>query len=115
MPISFTLTVITALSMAGVPPFNGFLSKEKFLEAMIEATHTPLFSLNTLGIIFPILAIVGSIFTFVYSIKFVLHVFFGKYHSDLLPKKAHEASLLMLISPAILATLVVVLDYSLDY
>lgn len=65
---------------------------------MIEATHAPLFSLNTLGIIFPILAIVGSIFTFVYSIKFVLHVFFGKYHSDLLPKKAHEASLLMLIS-----------------
>lgn len=108
MPISFTLTVITALSMAGVPPFNGFLSKEKFLEAMIEAIHAPLFSLNTLGIIFPILAIVGSIFTFVYSIKFVLHVFFGKYHSDLLPKKAHEASLLMLISPAILATLVVV-------
>lgn len=48
----FTLTVITALSMAGVPPFNGFLSKEKFLEAMIEATHTPLFSLNTLGIVF---------------------------------------------------------------
>jgi hypothetical protein len=42
------------------------------------------------------------------NIKFVLHVFFGKYHSDLLPKKAHEASLLMLISPAILATLVVV-------
>ena len=30
MPISFTMTIITALSMAGVPPFNGFLSKEKF-------------------------------------------------------------------------------------
>ena len=30
MPISFTITVITALSMAGVPPFNGFLSKESF-------------------------------------------------------------------------------------
>lgn len=40
---------------------------------------------------------------------------FGKYHSDLLPKKAHEASLLMLISPAILATLVVVFGLFLDY
>ena len=100
--------------MAGVPPFNGFLSKEKFLEAMIEATHAPLFSLNTLGIIFPILAIVGSIFTFVYSIKFVLHVFFGKYHL-IYYLRAHEASLLMLISPAILATLVVVFGLFLDY
>ena len=63
MPISFTMTIITALSMAGVPPFNGFLSKEKFLEAMIDVTHADLMSLNTLGIIFPIIAIVGSIFT----------------------------------------------------
>ena len=28
MPISFTLTVITTLSMAGVPPFNGFYQRE---------------------------------------------------------------------------------------
>ena len=59
MPISFTITVITALSMAGIPPFNGFLSKEKFLEAMIEISHANVFSLDTLGIVFPILAIVG--------------------------------------------------------
>ncbi|MEJ7477616.1 proton-conducting transporter membrane subunit, partial [Staphylococcus saprophyticus] len=51
MPISFTLTVITTLSMAGVPPFNGFLSKEKFLESMINVTHLNLMSLNTLGIL----------------------------------------------------------------
>ena len=66
MPISFTLTVITTLSMAGVPPFNGFLSKEKFLESMINVTHLNLMSLNTLGILLPIIAIIGSIFTFVY-------------------------------------------------
>ena len=52
MPISFTITVITALSMAGIPPFNGFLSKEKFLEAMIEISHANVFSLDTLGIVF---------------------------------------------------------------
>ncbi|WP_154836575.1 Na+/H+ antiporter subunit A [Staphylococcus sp. Marseille-Q1834] len=112
MPISFTISVITALSMAGVPPFNGFLSKEKFLEAMIEVSHAHIFSLNTLGIIFPILAIVGSIFTFVYSFKFVLHVFFGQHKPNALPKKAHEVSILMLISPSILAILVIVFGFA---
>ncbi|PTK45965.1 Na+/H+ antiporter subunit A, partial [Staphylococcus nepalensis] len=68
MPISFTITVISALSMAGVPPFNGFLSKESFLEAMINVTQAPLFSLNTLGVLIPIIAILGIIFTFVYSV-----------------------------------------------
>ncbi|MCD9065876.1 Na+/H+ antiporter subunit A [Staphylococcus pasteuri] len=108
MPISFTITVITSLSMAGIPPFNGFLSKEKFIESVIELTHANTMSLNTIGIIFPILAIVGSIFTFVYSIKFIMHIFFGQYKPNQLPHKAHEASILMLISPAILAILVIV-------
>ena len=30
MPITFTLAVIGSFSMAGLPPFNGFLSKEMF-------------------------------------------------------------------------------------
>lgn len=108
MPISFTITIITALSMAGVPPFNGFLSKEKFLEAMIDVTHANIMSLSTLGFIFPIIAIVGSIFTFVYSIKFIMHIFFGKYKPESLPQSAHESSILMLLSPIILALLVIV-------
>ena len=66
-------------------------------------------SLNTLGVIFPILAIVGSIFTFVYSIKFIMHIFFGEYKPNQLQQQAHEASILMLISPSILAILVIIL------
>ena len=75
MPISFTLTVITTLSMAGVPPLTAFIKRE-ILESMINVTHLNLMSLNTLGILLPIIAIIGSIFTFVYSIKFILHIFF---------------------------------------
>ncbi|HEC2149951.1 TPA: Na+/H+ antiporter subunit A [Staphylococcus delphini] len=107
MPISFTLSIITSLSMAGVPPFNGFLSKEAFIESMIEVTHASVFSLNTVGLLIPIVAIVGSIFTFVYSFKFIVEIFLGDHKPDTLPNKAHEASILMNISPTILAILVI--------
>lgn len=107
MPISFTLSIITSLSMAGVPPFNGFLSKEAFIESMIEVTHASVFSLNTVGLLIPIVAIVGSVFTFVYSFKFIVEIFLGDHKPDALPNKAHEASILMNISPTILAILVI--------
>ena len=76
MPISCTFTIITALSMAGVPPFNGFLSKEMFLTAMFDSHQADVFGLSTLGYLLPIVAIVGSIFTFVYSFKYVHEIFF---------------------------------------
>src|SRR5699024_11473768 len=69
MPISFTITLITAFSMAGLPPFNGFLSKELFLEAMFEISQSNVSFLSAISVLFPLLAIVGSIFTFVYSMK----------------------------------------------
>lgn len=108
MPISCTFTIITALSMAGVPPFNGFLSKELFLTAMFDAHSADVFSLSTLGYLLPIVAIVGSIFTFVYSFKYVHEIFFGEYKPKALPKKAHEAPILMLLPTGILTLLVVV-------
>lgn len=101
--------------MAGIPPFNGFLSKEKFLESMIEVTHANIFSLNSIGILIPIVAILGSVFTFVYAVRFIGQIFLGSYKPDNLPKSAHEVSKLMLISPGILALLVIVLGSSLQY
>ncbi|MFA7744250.1 Na+/H+ antiporter subunit A [Salinicoccus roseus] len=110
MPVSFTLTLITALSMAGLPPFNGFLSKELFLEAMIHVGDANFSALADVAFIFPLLAIVGSIFTFVYSILLIYGVFFGKRTYDT-PKEPHEAPALMLISPAILTMLVLVFGF----
>ena len=110
MPVSFTLTLITALSMAGLPPFNGFLSKELFLEAMIHVGDANFSALADVVFIFPLLAIVGSIFTFVYSILLIYGVFFGKRTYDT-PKEPHEAPALMLISPAILTMLVLVFGF----
>ncbi|QQD85945.1 Na+/H+ antiporter subunit A [Jeotgalicoccus sp. ATCC 8456] len=107
MPISFTMTLVTALSMAGIPPFNGFLSKELFLEAMFEISHANFSALADWSVLFPILGIVGSIFTFVYSLKLIHGVFFGDRSYDT-PKEPHEAPALLLISPIILSALVII-------
>lgn len=111
MPISFTIAMIGSLSMAGVPLLNGFLSKEMFLTAMLSVNEFGLFSFDTFGIVFPIIAWIASVFTFAYSLYFVVHTFMRKGNVEKLPVKPHEAPIGMLISPAILATLVVVLFF----
>jgi multicomponent Na+:H+ antiporter subunit A len=108
MPITFTLAIIGAFSMAGLPPFNGFLSKEMFFTGMVNILKLDLFSLSTWGVLFPVLAWIASVFTFIYSMKLVFRTFTGKYKPEQLKKKPHEAPLGMLISPVVLGSLVII-------
>lgn len=111
MPISFTVAFIGSMSMAGLPPFSGFLSKELFLTSMLALPEFELFNFATWGILFPIIAWIASVFTFVYSFYFVFKTFTGKRQEKALPKKPKEAPIGMLLSPIILATLVVVIFF----
>ncbi|MCC5804544.1 Na+/H+ antiporter subunit A [Rossellomorea vietnamensis] len=111
MPITFTIAIIGAFSMAGLPPFNGFLSKEMFFTGMVRVLEMDIFNLDTFGLIFPLLAWVGSVFTFIYSMILVFKTFTGKHQPEKLEKKPHEAPLGMLISPIILASLVVIFGF----
>ncbi|PPA69713.1 Na+/H+ antiporter subunit A [Jeotgalibacillus proteolyticus] len=111
MPITFTLAVISSFSMAGMPPFNGFLSKEMFFTATLTATELSIFNMDTLGVVFPGLALIGSIFTFTYSTILVFRTFTGNYQREKLEKEPHEASIGLLISPIILCSLVVLLFF----
>lgn len=104
MPITFTIALIGSLSMAGLPPFNGFLSKEMFFTAMLRAKDV-----QAWAVILPVVAWVASIFTFLYSVLLVSRTFFGTYKPHLLEKEAHEAPLGMLVAPIVLASLVVVI------
>jgi multicomponent Na+:H+ antiporter subunit A len=108
MPITFSLALIGAFSMAGLPPFNGFLSKEMFFTGMVNILKLDLFSLSTWGLLFPVLAWIASVFTFIYSMKLVFKTFTGKYKPEQLKKKPHEAPLGMLISPVVLGSLVII-------
>lgn len=107
MPFTFTVALIGSLSMAGLPPFNGFLSKEMFFAATVHIMDVNIFSLPSFGIIFPVVAWIASVFTFVYCMVIVFKAFLGKPQPEKLDKPIHEAPLGMLIAPMILAALVV--------
>lgn len=111
MPFTFTVAVIGSMSMAGLPPFNGFLSKELFFTAVVKITTLDIFSLDSFGMLFPVIAWIASVFTFVYSTVLVARTFLGKVKPDRLEKPPHEAPFGMLISPFILVFLVVTIFF----
>ncbi|RLQ96501.1 Na+/H+ antiporter subunit A [Falsibacillus albus] len=111
MPITFTIALIGSFSMAGLPPFNGFLSKEMFFTGMVRVLDMDFFSLDTWGILFPVLAWVGSIFTFLYSMVLFFKTFSGRLQQEKLERKPHEAPFGMLLPPIILASLVVIFGF----
>lgn len=107
MPISFTLMMISGLSMAGLPPFNGFLSKEMMFTGLIVATEV----LGGWVILFPIIVFIASIFTFIYSFILIFHTFTGAIDAQIAQEKPREAPLGMLIPPIILASLVLIIFF----
>ncbi|MBZ0124367.1 MAG: monovalent cation/H+ antiporter subunit A, partial [Roseovarius sp.] len=100
MPVTFVIATLAALSMAGLPLLNGFLSKEMMLE---EATHTVLFNSSLLV---PVLATVGALFSAAYSFRYVAHVFFGPRREDN-PGLPHDPGFGMWGPPALLIVPVV--------
>jgi len=84
MPITAVLATVAAAAMAGVPLLNGFISKEMFFEETLKA-HQSL----GLDLIPTILAVLGTVFSVVYSLRFVAEVFFRPAPAPL-PKAAHE-------------------------
>src|SRR5699024_6742535 len=77
MPLSFTIAVIGSFSMAGLHPFNGFLSKELFFTAMLNVKQFNFFSVEGLASLFPIVAWIASLFTFIYCMLLIFESFFG--------------------------------------
>ncbi|EQB10805.1 MULTISPECIES: monovalent cation/H+ antiporter subunit A [Sphingobium] len=85
MPITATLAMVAAAAMAGVPLLNGFLSKEMFLAEALEA-HSG----TILDRVLPVLATLASMFSVLYSVRFIHQTFFGPPPTDL-PHTPHEA------------------------
>ncbi|MFC5713470.1 Na+/H+ antiporter subunit A [Thalassorhabdus alkalitolerans] len=108
MPITFTVSLIGTAAMAGLPPFNGFLSKEMFFTGVLNAMSFEGFNMQTLGLLFPVFAWIASVFTFLYCLIMFFKTFTGDFKPENYDKHVHEAPAGMLISPVVLASLVII-------
>ncbi|WP_429371154.1 Na+/H+ antiporter subunit A [Paenibacillus sp. DS2015] len=111
MPVTFTIAMIGSFSMAGLPPFSGFLSKEMFFTAVLNIRQLDIISIPSLFTLFPILAWIASVCTFAYSMILVFQTFFGKYQPEKLDKKTHEAPIGLLLAPCLLALLSILIGF----
>jgi formate hydrogenlyase subunit 3/multisubunit Na+/H+ antiporter MnhD subunit len=78
MPLTFIMALVGALSISGIPPFNGFFSKWMIYQGLIEMTSTlgKGYQLWLLACI--ILAVFGSALTLASFMKFIHAIFLGR-------------------------------------
>jgi len=103
LPVTAAITVVAALSMAGIPPFNGFYSKELLFEATYEVAHEA----GGIAWLYPTVATLASVLTVVYSVKF-LALFFGERRAP--TADIHRPPIGLVGPPAVLAIAAVVVS-----
>lgn len=99
MPYTATLAMVAAASMAGIPLFNGFLSKEMFFTESLTLSH-----LGWFGVIAPVVVTFGGMCSVAYSARFVHNVFFNGTAKDL-PHTPHEPPRFMKIPVELLVVI----------
>jgi formate hydrogenlyase subunit 3/multisubunit Na+/H+ antiporter MnhD subunit len=90
MPVTFVCFVITAASISGVPPFNGFFSKELVYDGALER-----------GVIFYVAAVLGSFFTAASFLKLGHAAFLGPVREE--NKKVREAHWTLMVPMIVIA------------
>ena len=100
-PALLVIAAAAAASMAGLPPFFGFVAKEADFETLL---HSPQLGGSAPFVLAAI--VLGSTFTFMYSLRVVWGGFARKGQPEPSPLVArmHRPSVVFLASPAVLAT-----------
>ncbi|GEO84320.1 MULTISPECIES: putative monovalent cation/H+ antiporter subunit A [Alphaproteobacteria] len=93
MPITFVAALFAAISMAGLPPFFGFLAKEEIYAALAGG--------DPRSVLFTAVAIVGNALMFVIAFAVALKPFLGAKVET--PKHAHEGPVLLWLGPLTLS------------
>lgn len=105
MPLTFAGAVIAGLSMAGIPPLLGFLSKET-LKAAVLVEGLPSF----FAVALPIAAVVGSALTVAVAFRIVWDSFLGNREATT-PGHPHEVGWQLWIGPLVLGVFSVILPF----
>lgn len=88
MPVSAGLALVAGAAMAGLPPLNGFLSKEMFLEETLHAAAVPGLA-GAPSWLLPALGALAAILGVAYSVRYVVEVYWGP-EPDSFPREPHE-------------------------
>ncbi|TAK51392.1 MAG: monovalent cation/H+ antiporter subunit A [Gammaproteobacteria bacterium] len=99
MPYTAVLAMVASAAMAGVPLFNGFLSKEMFFAEAVTAGGGLRF-----GWLLPVVVTIAGLFAVAYSVRFIHDVFFNGEPVDL-PKTPHEPPRWMKVPVEVLVVL----------
>ncbi|MBB2821961.1 UNVERIFIED_ORG: multicomponent Na+:H+ antiporter subunit A [Rhizobium esperanzae] len=95
MPLTWIVALAAAFSMAGLPPFFGFLAKEEIYAALVGG--------DIRAITFTAITVFGNALMFAVAFAVALKPFHGRPAQT--PKIAHEAPILLWLGPAVLAVL----------
>lgn len=100
MPFTFFASLIFALSISGVPPFNGFASKWMIYQGIIEfGSGTGI--ANKLWVLWLGLAVLGSALTLASFIKLIGGIFLGRRKNEF--EKVREVPVMMWLPVVFLA------------
>ena len=100
MPVTANTNLIASMSIAGIPPFNGFWSKLLIILACIQANIQ---SGEVIYLIYAICAVVASVLTLASFMKVQKYAFFGKLNEKW--KNIKEVPLTMRFSMVVLAVI----------
>lgn len=98
MPVTATVSALAALSMAGIPPFLGFVSKENLFDSFLEAPGP-----EWVGPATGMAAVTAAVFTFAYAFRFVYRAFAGQAADGIRTSPPNEAKATILLPPSIVA------------
>lgn len=105
MPLTFFAALVFALSISGIPPFNGFASKWLIYQGIVEfGTKSGI--ANQLWILWLGLAVFGSALTLASFIKFISGIFWGRIKETY--QSLRKTSPLLWLPPMIIALLCIV-------